>query len=171
MKKLRLLFKTLFLGLTLAVGTIGLTSCASAEEKGTSTYFNCVSCVYNSKEDTTKVVWSSILTNDSIYDMTEEHFKFDLFQGDTFIRTTDFCRYTIKINHGKFDSGLRNFTVSGSVTRVELNSWTAKFASLWDTYIVWFIVTIVIAALVIVGYGIFVFIEDIELLEDRKAHV
>lgn len=165
MKKLRLLFKTLFLGLTLAVGTIGLTSCASAEEKGTSTYFNCVSCVYNSKEDTTKVVWSSILTNDSIYDMTEEHFKFDLFQGDTFIRTTDFCRYTIKINHGKFDSGLRNFTVSGSVTRVELNSWTAKFASLWDTYIVWFIVTIVIAALVIVGYGIFVFIEDIELLD------
>lgn len=165
MKKIRSLFKTLFLGLALGVSAFSLTACASSEEKATSYDFTCISCSYKSEDDTTLVVWASTLTNDSIYNMTEESFKFDLYQGDTFIRTTDYCTYSISIKHGKSDTGRRNFTVSGNVTKVELNSWKAKFASVWDTYKVWFIVTIVVASLAVVAYGIFVFVEDVELAD------
>lgn len=165
MKKIRSLFKTLFLGLALGVSAFSLTACASSEEKATSYDFACISCSYKSEDDTTLVVWASTLTNDSIYNMTEESFKFDLYQGDTFIRTTDYRTYSISIKHGKSDTGRRNFTVSGNVTKVELNSWKAKFASVWDTYKVWFIVAIVVASLAVVAYGIFVFVEDVELAD------
>ncbi len=163
MKKIRSLFKTLFLGLALGVGAFGLTACASSEEKATSYDFTCISCTYNSSEDTTLVTWSSTLTNGSIYDMTEESFAFDLFQGETYVRTTDYCTYSIKIKHGKSDFGRRNFTVSGNITKVDLNNWKAKFSNVWDTYKIWFIVTIVVASLAVIGYGIFVFIAAFEL--------
>ena len=155
----------MLLGLVLGVGAFSLTACASSEEKATSYDFTCISCSYKSEDDTTLVVWASTLTNDSIYNMIEESFKFDLYQGDTFIRTTDYCTYSISIKHGKSDTGRRNFTVSGNVTKVELNSWKAKFASVWDTYKVWFIVTIVVASLAVVAYGIFAFVEDVELAD------
>ena len=162
---IRSLFKTLFIGLTLLVSTFSLTACASSEKIATSYDFKCISCSYKSEDDTTLVVWASTLTNDTIYNITEEYFKFDLYQGNTFIRTTDYCTYSISIKHGESNAGRRNFTVAGNVTNVELNSWEAKFSSVWDTYNVWFIVTIVVASLALVVYGIFVFIEDIELAD------
>ena len=163
MNKIRRLLKTIFLGLAIGICSIGLASCASSEEKGTSYDFTCISCSYDSGNDTTLVVWASTITNDSIYNMTEESFKFDLYQGDTFVRTTDYCTYKINIKHGESDVGRRNFTAAGNVTKAELNSWTAKFSSVWDTYKVWFIVTIVVAAIAVVAYGIFVFVEDFDL--------
>ena len=140
MKKLLRFLRTILFGITLSVCAFGMTACASSEEKATSYDFTCISCSYNSSDDTTLVVWGSTLTNDSIYDMTEESFKFDLFQGETFVRTTDYCTYKIKIKHGESDTGRRNFTVAGNITKVDLNTWKAKFSSVWDTYKVWFIV-------------------------------
>ena len=163
MKKIRMLFKSSFLCLSIGGGAIALTGCSSAEEKATSYNFTQISCTYNSEDDTTKVVWASTLENNSIYDMTEESFKFDLFKDDVFVRTTDYINYSIPVKHGESNTGRRNFTVSGNIDKVELTQWVAKFNSVWSTYIVWFIVVISVVSLVAIAYAIFVFVEDISL--------
>ena len=85
MNKIRKLLKTIFLGLAIGVSTLGLTSCSSTEKTATSYDFSVVSCTYNTEEDTTKVVWVSNLVNNSIFDIKEESFKFDLYENDTFV--------------------------------------------------------------------------------------
>ncbi len=174
MGRIRKLFKSILLGLALGASAFGLASCSSTEKKATSYDFTVVSCTYNSEENTTKVIWYSNLVNDSIFDMKEESFKFDLYENETFIRTTDYVNYTISVKHGKTDSGRRNFTAAGKVTDVKINTWTAKFANLWDSYMPWFIAVIVASPLLAIVYIIIMIINDLEfddLIEFMEDHL
>ena len=174
MNKIRKLLKTIFLGLAIGVSTLGLTSCSSTEKTATSYDFSVVSCTYNTEEDTTKVVWVSNLVNNSIFDIKEESFKFDLDENDTFVRTTDYVTWTISIKHGKSDLGRRNFTAAGKVTNIKINTWTAKFANLWESYTAWFIAVIIAAPLLAIIYIIIMIINDLEfddLIEFLEDHL
>ena len=82
MKRLLRFLRTFIFGITLGICAFGMTACSSTEKQATSYDFAVVSCTYNSEENTTKVIWYSNLVNDSIFDMKEESFKFDLY---------DFC--------------------------------------------------------------------------------
>lgn len=142
-----------------------MTACSSSEKQATSYYFSVVSCTYNSTEDTTRVVWYSDLVNDSIYDMKEESFKFNLYNGSTFIRTTDYVTYSITVKHGKSEASNRNFVANGQVTDVKINTWTAKFSSVWETYMPWFIATIVVASILAIIYAVIMILNDLELAD------
>lgn len=163
MNKIRKLLKTIFLGLAIGVSTLGLTSCSSTEKTATSYDFSVVSCIYNTEENKTEVVWVSNLVNNSIFDIKKESFKFDLYENDTFVRTTDYITWTISIKHGKSDLGRRNFTAAGKVTDIKINTWTAKFANLWETYTAWFIAVIIAAPLLAIIYIIIMIINDLDL--------
>jgi len=177
MNKIRKLLKTILLGLVIGVSSLSLTSCSSSEETATSYDFSVVSCTYNTEENTTKIVWTSNLVNDSIFDIKEESFKFDLYENDTFVRTTDYVTWTISIKHGKSDLRKRNFTAAGKVTDIKINTWTAKFANLWESYTVWFIAVIIAASLLAIIYIIIMIINDvdfddlIDFLEDHLGFV
>ena len=174
MKRLLRFLRTFIFGITLGICAFGMTACSSTEKQATSYDFAVVSCTYNSEENTTKVIWYSNLVNDSIFDMKEESFKFDLYEDDTFVRTTDYVTYTISVKHGKSDSGRRNFTATGKVTNVKINTWTAKFANLWDSYMPWFIAVIIAAPLLAIIYIIIMIINDLEfddLIEFLEDHL
>ena len=165
MKKLLRFLRTILFGITFSVCAFGMTACSSSEKQATSYYFSVVSCTYNSTEDTTRVVWYSDLVNDSIYDMKEESFKFDLYNGSTFIRTTDYVTYSITVKHGKSEASNRNFVANGQVTDVKINTWTAKFSSVWETYMPWFIATIVVASILAIIYVVIMILNDLELAD------
>lgn len=165
MKKLLRFLRTILFGITFSVCAFGTTACSSSEKQATSYYFSVVSCTYNSTEDTTRVVWYSDLVNDSIYDMKEESFKFDLYNGSTFVRTTDYVTYSITVKHGKSEASNRNFVANGQVTDVKINTWTAKFSSVWETYMPWFIATIVVASILAIIYVVIMILNDLELAD------
>ena len=165
MKKLLRFLRTILFGITFSVCAFGMTACSSSEKQATSYYFSVVSCTYNSTEDTTRVVWYSDLVNDSIYDMKEESFKFDLYNGSTFVRTTDYVTYSITVKHGKSEASNRNFVANGQVTDVKINTWTAKFSSVWETYMPWFIATIVVASILAIIYVVIMILNDLELAD------
>ena len=163
MNRFKKFIKTLFIGLGIGVSTLGITSCASAKEEATSYNFQVVSCVYDSEQDQTRVIWISTLTNDSIYNITSESFKFDLYQGSSFVRTTNYYHWTIEIKHGASNTGSRYFYVEGNITNVELHSWVAHFDNLWNTYKAWFIAAIVITSLCVLAYVIAMIVIDFDL--------
>ncbi len=174
MGKIRDFLKSLVLFLVLGVSVFGLASCSSTEKQATSYDFTVVSCTYNSEDNTTKIIWYSNIVNDSIFDINKESFKFDLYENDTYIRTTDYVNYTISVKHGKSDSGKRNFTVEGKVTNIKINTWTANFDNLWNSYMPWFISVIISAPLLAIIYIIIMILNDLEFddsIEFIEDHV
>jgi len=165
MKKLLRFLRTILFGITFSVCAFGMTACSSSEKQATSYYFSVVSCTYNSTEDTTRVVWYSDFVNNSIYDMKEESFKFDLYNGSTFVRTTDYVTYSITVKHGKSEASNRNFVANGQVTDVKINTWMAKFSNVWETYMPWFIATIVVASILAIIYVVIMILNDLELAD------
>lgn len=174
MKRIKKFLKMIFVGAAIGFSSFALTGCSSTEKQATSYSFSVVSCAYNSESDSTKIVWFSQLVNDSIYDIKNESFKFDLYDGETFVRTTDYVTYEIAIKHGSSNSGNRNFTANGKVTDVKINSWVASFSNVWETYLPWFISVIVIAPVLAVIYIILMIINDLEfddLIEFLEDHL
>lgn len=173
MNRIKKFFKSLLFGLIIGTAAFSISSCSATEKKATSYDFAVVSCVYNAEKNTTDVYWYSRIVNDSIYDMKEESFKFDLYDGDTFLRTTDYFKYKLFVKSGETNQGQRYFTVNEKVTDAKINTWKADFANLWESYFPWFIATIVITPLLAIAYIIIVIITDsefddvIEWIEDN----
>ena len=173
MNRIKQFFKSLLFGLIIGTATFSISSCSATEKKATSYDFAVVSCVYNAEKNTTDVYWYSRIVNDSIYDMKEESFKFDLYDGDTFLRTTDYFKYKLFVKSGQTNQGQRYFTVNEKVTDAKINTWKADFANLWESYFPWFIATIVITPLLAIAYIIIIIITDsgfddvIEWIEDN----
>lgn len=173
MNRIKKFFKSLLFGLIIGTATFSISSCSATEKKATSYDFAVVSCVYNAEKNTTDVYWYSRIVNDSIYDMKEESFKFDLYDGDTFLRTTDYFKYKLFVKSGQTNQGQRYFTVNEKVTDAKINTWKAGFANLWESYSPWFIATIVITPLLAIAYIVIVIITDsgfddvIEWIEDN----
>lgn len=173
MNRIKKFFKSLLFGLIIGTATFSISSCSATEKKATSYDFAVVSCVYNAEKNTTDVYWYSRIVNDSIYDMKEESFKFDLYDEDTYLRTTDYFKYKLFVKSGQTNQGQRCFTVNEKVTDAKINICKADFANLWESYSPWFIATIVITPLLAIAYIIIVIITDsgfddvIEWIEDN----
>ena len=163
MRKIKKAIKGLVIGFALGVAAFGMTSCASADQKATSYSFSVVSCTYDGEQDATKIVWTSRLVNESIYDIKTVSFKFDLYDGEALLRTTDYVKYTIPIKHGGTNAGNRSFSAEGNVNGAKINTWTASFANVWESYLPWFISTIAAAPTLALIYIIIMIVQDIEL--------
>ena len=150
---------------------LSFTACTSVEKKGISTDFKVVRCEYDSSTNTTKIIWNSTLTNESIYDMTQVYFKFDLYKDNAFIMTTENVYWDIQIPHGESNFGNRYFIVDGEIDNIKINKWDADFANLWDSYEPWWIGTIIGIMVLSIAPIVMFIISDgdiLEMLEDNS---
>ncbi len=137
-----------------------LSSCESTSKEATAAVnpnIN-VSCYYNSSKDTTSVEVSVIVKNNSIYNIDKCSFKFNIFNNDELVRTTDYSDFNLKVKHGREKKATLSFEAAGEVTNVDIQSWSAHYVSFWSTYNVIIIITIIVAvAISIIALFIIIF--------------
>ncbi|MCM1130586.1 MAG: AAA family ATPase [Anaeroplasma bactoclasticum] len=157
--------KIYFFGLLLMLILFTLTGCQSTEKEAylsTGADFK-YTCQYNAAENATRINWTTTFTNNSIYNISSVSVCFDLYNGNTLIKQDDKKSYSIEVKHGEESFERCYFDVEGEITKIEYKSWSADFSSFWDTYKIWFIVTIVIACLAAIIYIIVMIVNDLEL--------
>ena len=155
--KLFLAFVVLFFVMTLFTGCASTdktqASCATSKE---------ITYTYNAENDTTRIDFLLYFENNTIYNMTKEDFTFRLYKDNQFVKNVKFyCNFDVKANN----NGTRNsyIVVDGNIDKLELDSWTATFDNLWNTYQTWWL--IIIIAPIILGFVYFFIIlfKDLEL--------
>ncbi|MCM1306569.1 MAG: ATP-binding protein [Firmicutes bacterium] len=117
---------------------------------------------YDSVNNITKVIWATTLTNDTIYNFDSFSVEFKLYNNSTLIGTKTY-NYDKGVKHGGNYTGKFNFYADGEITSIEYVSWSANYNSFWDTYKIWFIITIVVSVILALAYIIVMIIEDLEL--------
>lgn len=119
---------------------------------------------YDVANNQTKVIWATTLSNNTIYNFNGFSVTFRLYNNSTLIKTETY-HYSRGVNHGKEYTGTFNFNDNGQIDSIECVSWTVDYDSFWDTYKIWFIVTIAIAVIASLIYIIIMIIEDLELYD------
>ena len=157
------LIKKVILFFSFSFCIFNLTSCTTTEKRSYNSDFQVVSCVYYSENNETKITWYSNISNESIYNIKKVYFKFDLYKDDTFIKTSDYFIYDIKVGSGESISGNKRFTVEGQIDNIILNEWKADFATFWETYESWFIRTIIGVAILLLALIVFFFFNEGDL--------
>ena len=154
----------LFLTLLFSIGF--LSGCSQSTDKSEA-YLN-TSVIknslfeYDSNSNQTKVTWATTLTNSTIYNFDGFSVTFKLYNNSTLIKT-DTYNYSRGVKHGAEYRGRFNFYADGEITHIEYVSWTANYNSFWETYKIWFIVTIVVACVAALIYIIVMIVQDLEL--------
>lgn len=141
-----------------------LSGCTSTDEVGSSTakIIDEPTCTYQSSSHTTRVTFSIYVSNNSIYNIDEEYFKFDLYNDNSKVITR---KYTFSI-HIKANSSSTNncyFDYNGEIDSIKFISWSCDYVSFWDTYSIWMISTIVVASILAVIYILAMIIADFDL--------
>ena len=119
---------------------------------------------YDTNTNQTKVIWSTTLTNSTIYNFTGFTVTFKLYKDSTLINTETYI-YDIAVKHGAVYTGTFNFYTESQIDAIECESWSANYDSVWGTYKIWFIVMIVVSVLGSLIYVIVMIIQDLELYE------
>ncbi len=117
---------------------------------------------YDANSNKTKVIWSTTLTNNTIYNFDGFSVKFKLYNNSVVLGTETY-NYDRGVKHGGEYTGAFNFYADGEVTAIEYVSWSANYNSFWETYKIWFIVTIVVACVAALIYIIVMIVQDLEL--------
>ena len=154
--------RRIFIFLAFIFCIFGMTSCASAgkDYKTTEATFN---NTYNSSNNSTYVVFHTTIENKSVLNIKNVSYQFDLYEGETFVRTTKMLSFEISIDHGQTVSFDRSFSFDGNINKIRLVKEDVAFENLWESYLPWFIVTIAIIGLFAVIYPIVKFVNDLEL--------
>ncbi|MBP5090964.1 MAG: ATP-binding protein [Bacilli bacterium] len=144
--------------------SLSLTSCGGSEDSGTAylAIQDDTSFIYNEAVDRTSVSFVARIENESILGIKEEKLTLSLLLGGSEI---DRKTYYFGVTVGAIDAteSRFNFSYAGRIDGLELVSWSASFASFWETYQAWLIVTIVVAAIAAIIYVIYIFVQDFEL--------
>ena len=117
---------------------------------------------YDANSNKTKVIWATTITNNTIYNFDGFFVRFKLYSNSIGLGTETY-NYDRGVKHGGEYMGTFNFYADGEVTAIEYVSWSANYNSFWETYKIWFIVTIVIACLAALIYIIVMIVQDLEL--------
>lgn len=125
---------------------------------------------YDANSNKTKVIWATTLTNNTIYNFDGFSVKFKLYSNSVDLGTETY-NYDRGVKHGGEYTGAFNFYADGEVTAIEYVSWSANYNSFWETYKIWFIVTIVVACVAALIYIIVMIVQDLELSDTFEAVV
>ena len=125
---------------------------------------------YNEETNKTKVIFNATLTNETIYNFDSFSVKIKLYDNSTLIGTETY-NYDLGVKNGDSYTGYFNFYANGKIDSIEYVSWSANYSSFWETYKIWFIVSIIIVSISFVIYLIFMIIEDLELSDTVDAIV
>ncbi len=125
---------------------------------------------YNEETNKTKVVFNATLTNSTIYNLNSFSIRLNLY-SDSNIVGTETYNYNRGVKNGDSYTGYFNFYANGKIDSIEYVSWTANYSSFWETYNIWFIVSIILVSIAFVIYLIFMIIKDLELSDTFDAIV
>lgn len=142
-----------------------LTSCQSTDKHDS--YFDSSAIEntvfeYNSSTNKTKITWGGTLSNETIYNINNFTIAFKLY-GNYVLEQTQIYNYNKAIKHGDSYTGLFTFYADGKIEKIEYVAWTANYENIWETYKIWFIVMISIAAVASLIYIIIMIVEDLEI--------
>lgn len=124
--------------------------------------FEQASFEYDEETNKTKVIFNATLTNGTIYNFNGFSIKLNLY-SDSNIVSSEIYNYDRGVKNGDSYTGYFHFYANGKIDSIEYVSWTANYSSFWETYNIWFIVSIVLTSIAFVIYLIFMIIEDLEL--------
>ena len=119
---------------------------------------------YDANKNQTKIIWTTTLTNNTIYNFRSFSVTFNLCKNNTIVetKTRDYSN-SKGVKHGASYTGDFVWYVDNEIDSIEYVSWSAKYDSFWETYKIWFIVTIVIVAVAALIYIIVMITQDLEL--------
>jgi transitional endoplasmic reticulum ATPase len=126
---------------------------------GTGDNFVCT-CNYVESENKTYLKIKSYIQNDSIYKISKVTIKMDLYLGDNLVKKDGKVTFDYTVGNGKTEYFTHNTWYDGEVDKAEFVSWSATYNSLWDTYKVWFIASIIVTSIVALVLLITKFIFD-----------
>ena len=141
-----------------------LTACQSADK--TDVYLKTekieeAEFTYDAVNDETFIVWSTTLTNNSIYNFRSFYVTFRLYNGSELVETKT-CNYNIGVEHGKSYTGKFNFYANKKIDNIKFVSWGANSDSLGETYKIWFIVTGILSGIFSLIYIIVMAVLDLD---------
>ncbi len=113
----------------------------------------------------TTVTWSTSIKNDTIYDINQIKVKFACYYDDDKVAGKALY-YSPLIEHGSTQFISYTFDVNREVNKVGISAWEAvSYSSVWESYQVWFILTIVICSILTILFLFIIFKDDLELKE------
>ena len=126
--------------------------------------------IYDANINQTNIVWVATLTNGTIFNFDDFSITFNLYNQSNLVKT-DTYYYDKGVNHGDEYTGSFNFSVEGKVDSIKYVSWTANYASFWDTYNIWIIVTSILAGVAALIYIIVMIVKDLDFEDTWDAIV
>lgn len=123
---------------------------------------------YDEETNKTKVIFYATLTNETIYNFNSFSIKLKLYSHSNYVSTETY-NYTRGVKNGDSYAGFFNFYENGQIDSIEYVSWTANYSSFWETYKIWFIVSIILVSVAFIIYLVFMIIEDLELSDTFDA--
>ena len=155
--KIFLAFVVLFFVMTLFTG------CASTDKTQTGGATSKeITYTYNAENDTTRIDFLLYFENNTIYNMIKEDCTFRLYKDNQFVKNVKFYWvFGVKANN----NGTRNsyIVVDGNIDKLELDSWTATFDNLWNTYQTWWLIIIIAPIILALVYLFIILFKDLEL--------
>ena len=156
-----LIFMVLIFCSTLLVG------CQSTDKAesyiGTGDDFTC-SYSYNAEENRTDIIIDTYIYNNTIYTIDKVTLVANLYLNDTLVKQDAKITFDFEVGYSEIKNHtFYTYYAGGEVNKLEYISWSASYKSLWDTYFVWFLVTIIIVALIAVILILVMIIQDLEL--------
>ena len=157
----------------LLISLFCFTGCQNTDKSDS--FFNCsqfeqATFEYDEEINKTKVIFNATLTNNTIYNFNSFSISLNLY-SDSNIVSTETYNYDRGVKNGDSYTGFFNFYANGKIDSIEYVSWTANYSSFWETYNVWFIVSIILVSVAFVIYLIFMIIEDLDLSDTFDAFV
>ena len=139
------------------------TGCASTDKTQTGGATSKeITYTYNAENNTTRIDFLLYFENNTIYNMTKEDCTFRLYKDNQFVKNVKFYwDFDVKANN----NGTRNsyIVVDGNIDKLELDSWTATFDNLWNTYQTWWLIIIVVPIILAFVYLFIILFKDLEL--------
>lgn len=131
--------------------TFLLTGCQSTDKTqaylGTGDYFT-YTCSYDSVENVTNLKIKTYIQNDTIYKIDKITLVINLYKDDTLVKKEVKVTFDFDVNNGETEvHTFSTYYAGAEVNKIEFESWSADYYSLWDTYKVWFIVSIIVASI------------------------
>ena len=139
-----------------------LCSCQSTNKKESSLdYSNLEQADFEYREDInrTQIIFNITLTNNTIYSFDSFNISLNLYSDSSVIDTNT---YTFNASVRNGDTYTKNFVfyADGKIDSIGFVSWSANYNSIWETYIIWFIVSIILVSIAFVIYLIAMIIND-----------
>lgn len=139
-----------------------LCSCQSTNKKESSLdYGNLEQADFEYREDInrTQIIFNITLTNNTIYSFDSFDINLNLYSDSSVVDTNTYT-FNASVRNGDTYTGNFVFYADGKIDSIGFVSWSANYNSIWETYITWFIVSIILVSIAFVIYLIAMIIND-----------